>query len=445
MRQTTMMSSLVTAVPRQQNASGGYSHVTSTYETTSLTADEILWDLNSKKVILLLPVIIYVFLCVTLGIIGNSFVFYIYTHRLRRSPSRIFILFLSILDLTSCLVGSASELNDLFQPYVFKQAWSCKVLRFGLSFTIIAACFTLSCVAFDRYYKVCKPLNAFPTKKVKILCSIVVVLSLLLSWPALVIFGLKTVRGHPLVNGTECSTADEFQNSPFPVAYYVILFAAFLILLCCFILLYIRIGLEIWKRKRLTIGETLPSIFKDSKHPKNERYSRANSVLADDLSNPSYPTDDLSDSRGLDNPVDAELDSCLSTQNKNNTLTRMPENKPESNPGPVLRRRRSNMGRMSIRTLRTTGIFFAVSLAFVLSHLPYLIANIIKFSKVAFYDIESPAEEVAYNFCVRSYFISNFINPIIYSALNINFRRECRKLVKRMLKRVKNCCACKRE
>ena len=437
-----MMSDRITIIPIGANVSSQHVYVTTTMEhVTSESADEILWRLNSKKVLLLLPVIIYVFLCVTLGLIGNSFVCYIYTYRLKRSPSRIFILFLSILDMTSCIVGSSSELTDLFQPYVFNAPWSCKVLRFGLSFTIIAACFTLSCVAFDRYYKVCKPLNAFPTRKIKYLCVTVVALSLFLSWPALVIFGLKTVTTDtPGLSGAECSTADEFQNSVFPVAYYVILFLAFIILLTCFVLLYIRIGIEIWKRKRLTIGETLPALLKEVKKTKKDRYARTTSVLADDVSNPSYPTDDLSDSRGVDNLVDAE-DSC--TQNKNNTLGRDSTQRPNSRP--VLRRRRSNMGRMSIRTLRTTSIFFAVSVAFVLSFLPYLIANMLKFSKVAFYDIQSPSTEVVYNFCVRSYFISNFVNPIIYSALNINFRRECRKLIKRMIERVKRCCACKEE
>lgn len=427
-----------------QNTSRGVTYaMTSESNITSQLADDILWELNNKKVVLLLPVIIYVLLSVTIGLIGNSFVCYIYTYRLRRSPSRVFILFLSVLDLISCLVGSSSELSDLFQPYVFTATWSCKLLRFGLSVTIIAACFTLICVAFDRYYKVCKPLKAFPNKKVKILCIVVAVISFVLSSPALFIFGLKTVETNVTgLTGTECSTADHVRGTAVPVAYYVILFMTFIVLLTSFVFLYVRIGREIYKRKRLTIGETLPAIMKETKQ--KERYARTTSVLADDTSNPSYPTDDMSDSRGIDNPLEAETDSCLSTTNKssvqqtgNGTLRQTSQ--------VTLRRRKSNLGRMSIRTIRTTSIFFAVSVAFVLSFLPYLIVNILKFTKIAFYDIQSPRVEVVYNFCVRSYFISNFINPIIYSALNINFRRECRKLLKRMFRKVKKCCTCKRE
>lgn len=415
--------------------------------------DEILRKLNSEKVLVLLPVIIFVFLTITIGIIGNFLVCYIYRFRLRRSPSRYFILFLAVLDLISCVVGAASELSDLFQPYVFTSAWSCKILRFGLSFTIISASFTLICVAFDRYYKVCRPLKAFPVRKVKILCLVVIVLSIGLSSPALAIFGLKSVEtSHAGLIGTECSTSDKVKGSALPIVYYVILFTAFIVLLACFVLLYVRIGIEIWKRKKLTIGETLPALIKGINNIDVTKYTRNESVPLDDAS--SRSVDDYSESRpgcesaepraGCENFGVVENDSYVSTLNRTNTDDSLKEQKTLGRKH-VLRRRRSTLGRMSIRTLRTTSIFFAVSAAFVLSFLPYLIANILKFTKVAFYDIESSSVEVVYNFCVRSYFISNCINPIIYSALNVNFRKECKRLVKRILQKLKSCCMCRSE
>lgn len=414
----------------------------------SLDRDAILWKLNSEKIVLLLPVIIFVIITILIGLVGNSLVCYIYTYRLRRSPSRYFILFLALLDLISCVVGAGSELSDLFQPYVFTATWSCKLLRSGLSFTIISASFTLICVAFDRYYKVCKPLKAFPVKKVKILCVLVAVLSIALSSPALAIFGLKSVKtNYEDIVGHECSTNDEIRKTALPIVYYVILFTAFLILLTCFILLYIRIGLEIWKRKKLTIGETLPELIRNIKSNTMSKSIRSESCTADEPSSRSLHTEeDNSESRtGYDNNAINETDSCLKTINRTNTLSSIDVEKRIPKARPKLKRRRSNLGRMSVRTLRTTSIFFAVSAAFVLSFLPYLIANIVKFTKVAFYDIQNSTEEVVYNFCVRSYFISNCINPIIYSALNVNFRKECKKLLKRAFRRLKRCCLCKNE
>jgi len=419
--------------------------------------DEYLWRLNQDKVIVYLPVILYVFLCVIVGIIGNSCVCYIYTHRLRRSPSRIFILFLAILDLVSCIVGAGSELVDLFQPYVFTATWYCKIMRFGLSFTIISASFTLICVAFDRYYKVCKPLNAFPIRKVKTLCIVVATLSFVLSSPAIALFGLKTVQTDvPEIVGHECSTADYMKGTPLPIAYYVILFTAFLVLLACFVLLYVRIGIEIWKRKRLTIGETLPDIFvqkmkSGDKQTQQPVYKRSESVQPEDVSGPSCQTDEdsptYSESRaGCDNIIVADSACSVGASGKNDLNTTVENNVSDGKRRkPLLKRRRSNLGRMSIRTLRTTSIFFAVSAAFVISFLPYLIANVLKFTKICFHDPKTSSEEVAYNFCVRSYFISNFINPIIYSALNINFRRECKKLFKRLILKFKSVCLCQQQ
>lgn len=454
-------------------------------DNISYVAGDILWRLNSEKVLQLLPVIIFICITVVVGIVGNSLVCYIYSFRLRRSPSRYFILFLAVLDLISCLVGAGSELSDLFQPYVFTATWSCKILRFGLSFTIISASFTLICVAFDRYYKVCKPLKAFPVRKVKILCIVVGILSVLLSSPALMIFGLKTVKtDYVAITGTECSTDDGVRKTPIPVVYYIILFSAFLVLLVSFVLLYIKIGLEIWKRKKLTIGETLPALIREIKDMNCSKLSKTESIQADEASSRSIPTDDESrgpsEARtGYENQGISETDSCLQPINRTDSVKSQRINRSDSfksqrvnrsdsvkskrfsrtdsvksqsessqrpsRQKPVLKRRRSTLGRMSIRTLRTTTIFFTVSAAFVLSFLPYLIANILKFTKVAFYEFQNSAEEVTYNFCVRSYFISNCINPIIYSALNVKFRKECKKLVKRIFQQVKSCCMCQHQ
>ena len=408
--------------------------------TEVVDKEDVRWRLNEEKVILLSPVLVYVVLSIVAGLIGNTLVCYIYYFRLRRSPSRYFIMFLAVLDLVSCCVGAGSEITDLVQPYIFTATWSCKLLRFGLSFTIIAASFTLICVAFDRYYKVCRPLNGFPVRKVKILCLIVIILSLVLSSPAIAIFGLKTAEtGVEGVTGTECSTADHMRNTPLPIVYYIILFLAFLILFTCFTLLYIRIGMELCRRKRQTIGETLPAYMCELKKKTVDKYE---STPTDEMSGPSYPSEDESkhycDNVAREDSVSSvtptklhglETNGATCTETGAFTLSHK-----------KLVRQRSKLGKMSIRAVRTTSIFFAVSVAFVVSFLPYLIANVLKFSKLAFYEFNSEGEEIVYNFCVRSYFISNFINPIIYSALNRNFRRECKKLFKRIIRKLLKCC-----
>lgn len=385
--------------------------------STNLTEDELntlLLKLNSEKVLVLLPIIICVIIMMVVGIIGNTLVCIVYIFKIKRAPSHYFILYLAILDLVSCGIGMPSELADLFQPFIFHSGVACKFLRFVLSFTVISSCIILICVAFDRYYKVCKPLKSFPMKKVQILCLISVIIGAILSWPALVIYGLKkSSTPIPNIYGSECSTSDDMKKTYYPLIYYGTLIFAFLITFSIFVALYVRIGREINRRRTMFVGNRLTT-------------DRMKSMMSEDES--TTFSDDDSKLRQSKN------------DRKSNSLTHLKEHivyyfRSESDNGkchdvsrtepdsPVKLRRKS-----SRRYLRTTYIFLAVFIAFLISFVPYLIVNILRFSKVAFVDMNSGSDEVIYNLCVRSYFISNFINPIIYSLLNRTFRTECRKL-----------------
>lgn len=93
-----------------------------------------------------------------------------------------------------------------------------------------------------------------------------------------------------------------------------------------------------------------------------------------------------------------------------------------------------------IRVGKTTTVLFAVTLAYILSFLPYLVVMILRSTIKDFEGRLSPMGEVAYKFCVKSFFINNAINPLIYSFLNAGFRKDARQALKKM---VHNCvCRC---
>lgn len=384
--------------------------------------------MNHEKVLLLLPVIILVIIMMVLGITGNMLVCYIYYFRMKKSPSHYFVLFLASLDLISCCIGMPSELGDLMQPYTFTIPVVCKLLRFVLSFTVISSCIILICVGFDRYYKVCKPFKGFPIRKVKILCLIAMTVGAILSWPALVLYGLKTVEtGYPGLVGTECSTADEIKGSVFPLIYYGTLILAFLVTFAIFTLLYARIGIEIRNRRRMTIGEQTSSpAAKDMLKTKDPTTStvvseeESISALSDDENN--RPQTKRSNSLIQIKEYIVNHFRSSDGNSGNDSQIHLQRNTSIA----VAARKRKH----DLHTLRTTYIFLAVFVAFLISFVPFLIANILKYSKTAFHSFNSETEEIFYNLCVRSYFISNFINPIIYSLLNQNFRKECRRMLK---------------
>lgn len=109
---------------------------------------------------------------------------------------------------------------------------------------------------------------------------------------------------------------------------------------------------------------------------------------------------------------------------------------PASPSSPCIRRSKDkgnrNNSQRQIRVGKTTTVLFAVTLAYILSFLPYLIVMVMR-SIVK--DLEaslSPLGELAYKFCVKSFFINNAINPLIYSFLNQAFRKDATLMFQRL-------------
>lgn len=350
----------------------------------SPTKPNTLWDENRRKANSFVFVVVYLALLMISGIIGNCLVCYVYYFRFRLTPANLFIFTLGVLDLASCCIGMPFEICDISYPYMFDAPVACKLLRFAESITIIASAATLICVAFDRYFKICRPFHKFPLRTARILCFASVLLSLFMSWPALVIFGRKSIpTSDPNITGVECTVDDNIRDRVYPTLYYGTLLGVFVIALCIITTLYTLIGRMVWKVKRTTIGEVIDN---------TRRPSAASLQMA-----PSSGNVSKEERRG-------SLDS-LSTPAPNS--------------------------RQAIRAGRTTMIFITVTVIFVLSFLPFLTVTLLKAAKVVFNEFETHQEELIYNVCVRSYFINNSVNPLIYSVMNINFRRECLAIFRR--------------
>ncbi|CAG5134707.1 unnamed protein product, partial [Candidula unifasciata] len=85
-----------------------------------------------------------------------------------------------------------------------------------------------------------------------------------------------------------------------------------------------------------------------------------------------------------------------------------------------------------IRVGKTTTVLFAVTLAYILSFLPYLTVMVMRSIIKDLEENLSPVGELAYKLCVKSFFINNAINPIIYSFLNQAFRQDAKQMFSRM-------------
>lgn len=354
----------------------------------------LLVELNDDKALLYLPVIVYIGILLVVGTIGNLLVCLVYCSKNRKGSSDFFILSLAVLDMISCVVGMPTEIADLRYPFMFNSPAACKLLRYSESATTIASALILIEVAFDRYYRICNISKVFSSKKTRRLCLGAIVSSFIVSWPTAIIFGRKTAEtGIPCLTGVDCSTTDEMKGTIFPKLWYGFWGLIFVVSLAFLTVLYILIGVEVWRRKTSRIG----------KRPSRDQWRKTEDGRCRRLSS----AEDSSYALSADSPH-----------------TKHGSTKPKSTV-------KTNM-----KPRRTTLVLFAVTLAFVISFLPFLVVMLLRSFITDFEKNLSPAEEVVYKFSVKSYLINSAVNPVLYSFLNVNFRR----LVFGQIQRLFPCC-----
>lgn len=95
--------------------------------------------------------VIFVFILMVIGIIGNFHVLVVYIFRMKRSNPRIFIIFLAALDFLTCSIGMPFVIIDLRNPLTFTIIPACKILRFINYFIGISSALILLIIAIDRW------------------------------------------------------------------------------------------------------------------------------------------------------------------------------------------------------------------------------------------------------------------------------------------------------
>lgn len=357
---------------------------------------DLLWQLNNERAMLFVPIIAFLALLAVVGTFGNIMVCYVYGIKKKKSSTDCFILALAILDLFSCLVGIPTEIVDLMFPYTLDALVARRLLRFAESTTIMGSIVVLEIVAFDRYYKICKLGKHYTLRKAKILCGVSIALGVLLSWPTLAISDQHVI-------GVDCSTNDDYHGTIFAMLYYVLLFVSFLVCFAILTGLYARIGLEVYRRRNRNISDHMPASPSTSFR------------FLSKIPNNNHPSDDMS----VDLSSDAiEPDRININSSKNN------------------KKKKRNKNEMNVR--RTTMVLFAVSVAFVISFLPFLICMLLYEVIDGIEDTMDQTGLLVYTFALKIFFVNNAINPIIYSFLNINFRRGAAQALRRL------CCGCRR-
>lgn len=360
------------------------SDVTSESELETLIRTER----NDANALLLLPVIITVGVLMVLGFVGNTLVCYVYNSpriKKRRTTKRVFILTLAIFDIMNCVLVMPFEIYDMRNQYYFLSNETCKVFRFIETVLVLSSGFILISVSIDRYVNLVKASKRIITpsraKKLGMLC---VVIAITFSWPILIFAGTEEFLFVHSVNGydknltaIECTTfRSDVHSFLSDKMYTFVLTGTFVSALITMIVIYILIGLKLYRRRRGSVTKG-----------------------------------------GL---------MFLSSTSEGKTLT---EGKPikKSKGGHGVRKSSLGyaIGRSKPKMQGSTVIFYSVTVVFILGFLPHLTVRSLKLAKAAF--MESHAmdrTEMLYNLLVRSYMINSAANPFIYSILNVRFRKD---------------------
>ncbi|KAL4234503.1 hypothetical protein ACF0H5_006146 [Mactra antiquata] len=407
---------------------------------TTLSEDilfEKLVQYNDAKATLYIPVIVYMLVLTIVGTFGNILVCCVYCCKPTKSSSHFFILSLAVLDLLTCVIGMPTEITDLRFPYMFYASAACKLLRFVESVTTIGSSMILIAVAVDRFLRICRLGKMISVRVAKRICVAGLFVGVALSWPACFIFGEATEELEPGVWGVDCSTDDSMHGTIFPPLYYGFLGLLFI---CCFIffsVIYTKIGLQIWRQKKAKIGH---------KHNRDSDFSAKSSRAFSNSSTRESHTTDGEETDKAESPAETGSDP-ISTDNSSEQMNNGYHKKKSGSKDRKFSAissasvKSGGTTKRTIKVTRTTVVLFAVTVAYVISYLPFLILMTIRSLKKDFEDNLTPAQEVVFKFCVKSYFINNAINPVIYSFFNINFRKDAKKMIMRIFG---VCCFCRR-
>lgn len=359
----------------------------------------LLLKLNNQKALRDLPVIMFLVILMVVGISGNIVVCIIYSKAKKKSTSDLFILNLAVLDLLSCTFGIPLEIADLSLPYMFNAPAVCSVGRTLESCTVMASVLTLVFISIDRYKRICNLGESFKTSTVKIMCVVGLCIGTVSSLPFLVVMGKRTINlGLSGLEGVGCEISDDMKHTTFTFAFYTVMLIFFTVGLVFVIFVYARISVFLRRTRSMRI-----------RHIEESNNSNKTSTT------------------GTQQIHLVELES-ITVESRHQSST---DNHHQEAVHALSRETPITSG---VKVTRTTTIFVAITIAFIISFLPFLLVMIL-LSTIK--DIEKGMSEpmmVFTEFCARTYFLNNAINPLIYSALNRKFRHDVKRLFST------NCC-----
>ncbi|KAK3585382.1 hypothetical protein CHS0354_004664 [Potamilus streckersoni] len=357
---------------------------------------------------------IFVGALMIIGFIGNSLSLYIYFFRYNSSTYRVFVLCLAFIDMVACCVTMPFVLYMQRYPFMFEDSWGCRVMKLTTYFITIGSGVILLIIATERYRKVCVPHGTQILEgKAKISCIIGSVVSVGFSWPALVLYGSKSVvTNRANITGFACEVSDEYWHTPYPAIFKFVLMFVFIVSAIALIAIYSLIWRELLRRRRFRegIASSSPAASKGG--------SQTNDTTETSLTDNSRQKVSEEDAQG--NKNGGMNEDSMNSSHKTHATNEV---------------QKSSKKKGTKATNTVTFVLFLITAVFCVSFLPHLILRIIEFLKKSFVRDMPYGGRVMYHMFRWSFFINHMANPIIYGLFDRQFKSELQK----MFNRFRNC------
>ena len=372
---------------------------------------KILQKLNDDKAEIYYEAIVFLGVLIPIGIISNLHVLLIYYFKKPNNSTRIFVCFLAANDLVACAFCFPFNIVSYMNPLTYYDDPSCRIFFFLGGCVLIGSALTLLAIAIERYRKICKPfLTQVSLTRAKLMCAIVLALAVLGSIPLLVLYGSTEISTtYPNITGYECHVHVELRDSAFQMIHGGLLLIASFVCCVALTVLYILIGVRIWKHQaKMRKNKVLNiSVVQDEDRSQNKETDKAETVSIQTTSGfvearqPDIQNDESRRSESSEQETNFPLSTDKSKQDQEQ-LDKFKQMK------------------------RTTYMFTWVTALYVIGILPFPIVRLYQVFNTDWHNDNS-------HYALVTIFLNNVINSFVYTICDSNYRKELKSFYGKIL------------
>lgn len=352
-----------------------------------------------------IPNIIITIVYLLLGIVGNSFVIYIYAFATKSNiNNKYFILVLAIIDNIACVVNCVFTIVLDTMQLTFTNPIFCKILRVACHVTALTSAFVLLIIAIQRYLLVCRPFGRQmtpPWRRNFVIISIV--LSFLLGFPAIVFYGPTPVS--PIgynVNGTACKYESHYVGSHGLAIYNAVFMLTCVSGIITICVLYAMVVKKIYKQRK--------------KFSKNNRRSDNNKSIQIIKETSTTDSEIPSDTR----PMNSDSHSLDRSLKRKTSLSSFAKYTIRSN---------KKKAKESLKYHRFSLMFITLTIVCIVSFMPLRTLEFLEVKDKDFVKKTFGTNMPLYRFLYTSYILNNIANPFIYGLFDNEFRNRLKNIL----------------